>query len=190
VRQPREKRLLAPLGMMEAFHHEELPVDWRYACDRAGCWSPASSATHRRISCNVFRLDIAYTVTLQRSCRRWASSCLSRTHAVRDVCIGTLDVHDGFLGVPGVTEQYTTILCTYLYALFPVRRLRVSLPCCTIFTRLQHGSCECNRRHPPHAVLSTARTIFATRRPVGTRAQPVPRPELSTRKEGHLPCPC
>jgi hypothetical protein len=27
VRQPREKRLLAPLGMMEAFHHEELPVD-------------------------------------------------------------------------------------------------------------------------------------------------------------------
>lgn len=27
VRQPREKRLLAPLGMMEALHHEELPVD-------------------------------------------------------------------------------------------------------------------------------------------------------------------
>jgi hypothetical protein len=26
-RQPCEKRLLAPLGMMEAFHHEELPVD-------------------------------------------------------------------------------------------------------------------------------------------------------------------
>ena len=27
VRQPAQKRLLAPLGMMEAFHHEQLPLD-------------------------------------------------------------------------------------------------------------------------------------------------------------------
>jgi hypothetical protein len=27
VRHPPEKRLLAPLGMMDAWHHEELPVD-------------------------------------------------------------------------------------------------------------------------------------------------------------------
>ena len=27
VREPRQKRLLAPLGMMEAFHHEQLALD-------------------------------------------------------------------------------------------------------------------------------------------------------------------
>jgi hypothetical protein len=27
MRQSSQKRLLAPLGMMEAFHHEQLPVD-------------------------------------------------------------------------------------------------------------------------------------------------------------------
>jgi hypothetical protein len=163
VRQPREKRLLAPLGMMEALHHEELPVDGVMRVIEQG-----AGHRHRVLLTGVYHgmyfASIWHTqsLCLQRSCRRWASSCLSRTHAVRDVCIGTLDVHDGFLGVPGVTKQYTTILCTCLYALFPVHRLRVPLPCCTIFTRLQHGSCECNRRHPLHAVLSTVRTMFST----------------------------
>jgi hypothetical protein len=40
VRQPGEKRLLAPLEMMEALHHEELPVDgaMRLIEQDAGHW--------------------------------------------------------------------------------------------------------------------------------------------------------
>ena len=88
--------------------------------------------------------------------------------------VGWLALTQYLSDLPGREEQYTTILCQCLYALCPVRRLRVALPCGTISARFQHGSCECHRRHPPHAVLSPTRTMRSPRRPVSTRTQPGP----------------
>ena len=43
VREPGEKRLLTPSGMMEAFHREQLPVDGVVGLIQQRCWSLASA---------------------------------------------------------------------------------------------------------------------------------------------------
>ena len=82
VRQPREKHLLVPFGVMEAFHREQLPLDGVMGLIQQGLWPGSVGPFVEQVVPLLQHRGVARKEYRASHCGRWPSAsalrCLSR----------------------------------------------------------------------------------------------------------------